>query len=71
LPDALTQRYPGPLSAQLDMLCSMGRELSTLWEAKTATREQLLRELQDWCHRAEASEILPLQQFSRELRRYG
>jgi len=27
--------------------------------------------LQDWCHRAEASDIIPLRNFSRELRTYS
>jgi len=27
--------------------------------------------LQDWCHRAETSEIHPLVEFSRRLRRYA
>ena len=71
LPHATTQVSAGRLSRKLQTLCSMGQELSALWEARAATREQLLRYLQDWCRRAEASEIPPLQQFSRELRRYG
>jgi stearoyl-CoA desaturase (delta-9 desaturase) len=70
LPQA-PQASAGRFSRKLDTLCSMGQELSELWEARAATREQLLRHLQDWCRRAEASEILPLQRFSRELRRYG
>jgi stearoyl-CoA desaturase (Delta-9 desaturase) len=71
LPPEATQPSSGRLSRQLRTLCSMGQELSALWETQAATREQLLRQLQDWCRRAEASEIVPLQRFCRELRRYG
>jgi stearoyl-CoA desaturase (delta-9 desaturase) len=31
----------------------------------------LLARLQDWCHRAEASGIPPLAQFSLQLKRYA
>jgi stearoyl-CoA desaturase (delta-9 desaturase) len=71
LPRALVEKYDVRSSTKLRVLCSMGQELSALWEARTSSREQLLRQLQDWCRRAEASQILPLQRFSRELRRYG
>ena len=39
----------------LQTMHAMGRELTTLWERSTASKEQLVRRLQDWCHRAEAS----------------
>ena len=50
---------------------SMRRELMALWERSSASKEQLLRQLQDWCHRAEASGIAPLMDFSRRLRSYA
>ncbi len=50
---------------------SMGRELTTLWERSTASRDQLVRRLQDWCRRAEASGIRPLVEFSQRLRCYA
>jgi stearoyl-CoA desaturase (delta-9 desaturase) len=50
---------------------AMGRELMTLWERSTATKEQLVRRLQDWCQRAEASGIRPLAEFSHRLRSYA
>ncbi len=37
----------------------------------TASSEQLVRQLQDWCQRAEASGIEALSQFSVKLRRYA
>jgi stearoyl-CoA desaturase (delta-9 desaturase) len=36
-----------------------------------ATHEQLVRRLQDWCQRAEASGIAPLAEFSQRLRSYA
>jgi stearoyl-CoA desaturase (delta-9 desaturase) len=71
VPGEVLDRYDGRLREVLDTFCSMGRELSELWEARAATREQLVQQLQDWCRRAETSAIAPLQQFARELRRYG
>ncbi len=58
-------------SRALQTAYSMRAELTTLWERSTATREQLVRQLQDWCHRAEASGIRPLVEFSRRLRSYA
>ena len=49
----------------------MRRELAALWERSTASREQLLKQLQDWCQRAEASGIAPLREFSMRLRSYA
>ena len=49
---------------------SMRQELSQLWQRSTASKEQLLRQLQDWCVRAEKSGIASLQKFSRKLRGY-
>jgi stearoyl-CoA desaturase (delta-9 desaturase) len=64
-------RCEGRLSARLDTLYAMGQELSALWECRAETREQLLQQLQNWCQRAEASTIVQLQRFARELRCYG
>jgi stearoyl-CoA desaturase (delta-9 desaturase) len=50
---------------------SMRRELAALWARSTASRDQLVRQLQDWCQRAEASGIRPLAEFSRQLRSYA
>jgi len=50
---------------------SMREELTQLWARSTASREQLVRELEDWCRRAEASGIEALEQFSRRLRCYA
>ena len=55
----------------LQTMNSMGRELMTLWERSTASKEQLVRRLQDWCRRAETSGIRPLVEFSQRLRCYA
>ncbi len=57
-------------SKVLDTVYSMRRELTALWQRSTANKEQLVRQLEDWCHRAEASGIVALQEFSRRLRCY-
>jgi len=49
----------------------MREELSALWERSTTSSEQLLKDLQDWCARAEASGIRALEDFSLRLRSYA
>ncbi|RXZ45448.1 DesA family fatty acid desaturase [Crenobacter cavernae] len=56
-------------SPTLTTVYTMRQELSRLWERSTLTRDELLKELQDWCARAEASGIEALQSFSLTLRR--
>jgi len=58
-------------SRALATVVAMSHELTALWERSNASKEQLLRQLQDWCHRAESSGIAPLQDFSRRLRCYA
>jgi stearoyl-CoA desaturase (delta-9 desaturase) len=55
----------------LDTVHSMGRELKTLWERSTASKEQLVGRLQSWCRRAEASGVHQLVEFSQRLRSYA
>ncbi len=54
----------------LDTVYSMRRELAGLWERSNASRGELVKHLQDWCGRAEASGIGPLRDFSIRLRSY-
>ena len=49
----------------------MRRDLAALWERSSVPREQLVRQLQDWCHRAETSGIRALAEFSQQLRSYA
>jgi len=58
-------------SKALHTMYVMRQELATLWERSNESREQLLARLQDWCRRAEASDIVPLRNFSRKLRSYA
>ena len=58
-------------SRPLHTLVAMRQELGSLWDRSTASKEQLLRQLQDWCHRAETSGVAPLVDFSRRLRSYA
>jgi stearoyl-CoA desaturase (delta-9 desaturase) len=58
-------------SKALHTIYVMRQELAALWERSNDSREQLLARLQDWCHRAEASDIAPLRNFSRKLRSYA
>jgi len=58
-------------SRALATAIAMRDELQALWDRSAASKEQLLRQLQDWCHRAEASGIAPLVDFSHRLRSYA
>ncbi len=58
-------------SKALSTIYAMRQELAALWERSNDSREQLLARLQDWCHRAEASNIVALQRFSRRLRSFA
>jgi stearoyl-CoA desaturase (delta-9 desaturase) len=50
---------------------SMRAELIQIWARSSASRDQLVRQLEDWCGRAESSGIEALEQFSRRLRCYA
>jgi stearoyl-CoA desaturase (delta-9 desaturase) len=58
-------------NAVLAKIYAMRQELAALWERSSASSEQLLKELQDWCSRAEASGIRALEEFSLRLRSYA
>ncbi|WP_027801543.1 DesA family fatty acid desaturase [Paraburkholderia dilworthii] len=58
-------------SQKLKTYIDMRNELAAMWERSNASRDQLLVQLQDWCHRAEASGIKTLQEFAMRLRRYA
>ncbi|HET7633770.1 MAG TPA: fatty acid desaturase, partial [Burkholderiales bacterium] len=57
-------------SRVLDTIYSMREELTSLWKRSSASKEQLVKSLNDWCRRAEESGITALEQFSRNLRCY-
>jgi stearoyl-CoA desaturase (delta-9 desaturase) len=58
-------------SSKLATVYTMRDELAALWQRSTASKEQLVHQLEDWCKRAEASGIEALQNFSRRLRCYA
>ena len=58
-------------SSRLETVHTMRQELTALWARSTASSEQLLKQLQDWCARAESSGIKQLQDFSRRLKTYA
>lgn len=58
-------------SQKLRTFIELRNELAAIWERSSASREQLLTQLQDWCHRAEQSGIKALQEFATRLRRYA
>jgi stearoyl-CoA desaturase (Delta-9 desaturase) len=58
-------------SQKLKTYIELRNELAAMWERSNASREQLLVQLQDWCHRAEESGIKALQEFASRLRRYA
>lgn len=55
----------------LQTVYAMRRDLVAVWERSNASREQLVKELQDWCHKAEASGVRHLVEFSHRLRCYA
>ncbi|MCL2658540.1 MAG: fatty acid desaturase [Betaproteobacteria bacterium] len=72
IPALIQQKFEAALvaSPRLQKIESMKRELVELWARSSASREQLVGKLQDWCARAEASGIRQLEEFSLRLRRY-
>lgn len=52
----------------LDKLVVMREELRQLWTRTNVSAEQLVADLQAWCHKAEGSGIAALQDFSLKLR---
>ncbi|MCM8595085.1 fatty acid desaturase [Accumulibacter sp.] len=72
VPQELRERLQGLLgeSRALATAYAMRQELVAVWERSTASREQVLHALQDWCERAESSGVRQLQDLSRRLRSY-
>jgi stearoyl-CoA desaturase (delta-9 desaturase) len=56
-----------PVLSTIDL---MRQDLIRLWNRSSASKAHLVKELEDWCQRAEASSIGALQEFSRRLRYY-
>jgi stearoyl-CoA desaturase (delta-9 desaturase) len=58
-------------SYKLNTAYTLRQELIAIWHRSTATKEQMVKDLEDWCRRAESSGIEALQLFSRRLRCYA
>ncbi len=58
-------------SPTLHTVYTLRQELATIWQRSTASKEHLVTQLEDWCHRAENSGIAAMQQFSQRLRCYA
>jgi stearoyl-CoA desaturase (delta-9 desaturase) len=58
-------------SPTLHTAYTLRQELAAIWARSTASKEQLVKQLEDWCHRAENSGIVALQEFSQRLRCYA
>jgi stearoyl-CoA desaturase (delta-9 desaturase) len=65
VPELAQARAASPV---LDKMVTMREELRQLWLNTSVSREQLTQDLQAWCHRAEASGIATLSEFSMRLR---
>ena len=55
----------------LDKVYTMREELMSVWQRSACTKDELVKQLEDWCRRAEESGIEVLQNFSRRLRCYA
>ncbi len=58
-------------SPTLEKAYALRQELAAIWQRSTASKEQLVKQLEDWCRRAESSGIAALQEFSQRLRCYA
>jgi len=73
VPESLRERFEQLLaqSSALRTAYAMREELVALWARTNASREQLIKELQDWCQRAESSGVRQLKELSLRLRSYS
>lgn len=55
----------------LDTIYNMREELVAIWQRSTASKDELVKQLEDWCRRAEESGIEVLKTFSQRLRYYA
>ncbi len=55
----------------LDKVYTMRDELAEIWQRSTASTDELVKQLEDWCRRAEESGIEVLRNFSQRLRCYA
>ncbi|MDH5553313.1 MAG: transposase, partial [Nitrosomonas sp.] len=58
-------------SEKLDLVYTMREELAAIWQRSSASKDELVKQLEDWCRRAEESGIEVLRTFSQRLRCYA
>jgi stearoyl-CoA desaturase (delta-9 desaturase) len=58
-------------SYKLKTAYTLRQELIAIWHRSTEIKEQMVKDLEDWCGRAESSGIEALQLFSKRLRCYA
>lgn len=58
-------------SQKLNTAYTLRQDLIAIWHRSTETKEQMAKELEEWCRRAETCGIEALQQFSKRLRSYA
>jgi stearoyl-CoA desaturase (delta-9 desaturase) len=56
---------------KLNSVYQLRNDLSSIWHRSNLTKEEMVKELEDWCHRAESSGVEALEKFSRRLRCYA
>ena len=56
---------------KLRTFIELRKDLSAMWDRSNASREQLVTQLQDWCHRAEESGVQQLHDLSLRMRSYA
>jgi fatty-acid desaturase len=55
----------------VEKVYKMKQELQLVWKKRTASRDELLHAMQDWCKEAEESGIRALEEFSHSLKQYS
>ena len=55
----------------LDTVYEYKQRLQRIWASTTASQEQLLKDIQEWCHQAEATGINSLQEFAKRIKGYS
>jgi stearoyl-CoA desaturase (delta-9 desaturase) len=55
----------------MEKVYKMKQELQLVWKKRSASRDELLKAMQDWCKEAEESGIRALEEFAHSMRQYS
>lgn len=69
--EKLSQVLGSAQTTSLGKMYAMREELIGIWQRSTTSTEELVKQLEDWCKRAEESGIEVLRNFSQSLRCYA